>query len=156
MPDMNVHGQLYSGFKSEHAVNNEQTRLYAACAFYMIYGSIFLAAWKFEFPTIPEMWLWRASSLVLVSYGPAVFLTMAIRIPFMSAAIFTKVRAKFHKAGKKTWFLDIVKVFLLAVISITWAFARWYIAVESVISLRKVPAGTYETVNWTNRIPHIT
>jgi hypothetical protein len=153
MPDMNVHGQLYSAFKSEHAVNNEQTRLYAAGAFYMIYGSIFLAAWNFEFPTIPEMWLWRASSLVLVSYGPAVFLTMAIRIPFMSTAFFTKVRAKLHK---KTWFFDIVKVLLLAVISITWAFARWYIAVESVISLRKVPAGTYETVNWTYRIPHIT
>jgi hypothetical protein len=123
---------------------------------YMIYGGVFLGGWNFEFPTTLEMWLWRASSIVLVLYGTLGSLTLAITMQFMSTAFIAKVRAKFHEAGKKTGFFDIVQVLLLFIILIPWIFARWYITVESLISLRKTPAGTYETVNWTNRIPHIT
>jgi hypothetical protein len=156
MPDTNVHGQLYSQSENEHAAMNEKTRLYASCGFYMIYGSLFLVGWNFEFPTILEMWLWRASSVVLVSYGTLVSLTLGIKTPFMSMAFIAKIGTKYHKAGRKSGLFNVVKVFLLAVTLITWGFARWYIAVESVISLRKAPARIYETVNWTNHIPHIT
>ena len=102
------------------------------------------------------MWLWRASSIALVLYGALGSLTLAITMQFMSTASIAKVRAKFREVGKKTGLFDIVQVLLLFIILIPWIFARWYITVESLISLRKTPAGTYETVNWTNRIPHIT
>jgi hypothetical protein len=98
----------------------------------------------------------EGSSIFLVLYGTLGSLTLAISIQFMSTAFIAKVRAKFHEAGKKTGFFRIVQVFLLVIILIPWIFARWYITVESLISLRKAPAGTYETVSWTNRIPHIT
>jgi hypothetical protein len=156
MPDMNVHGQLYRRSVNEHAAHNERTIYYAWSVFYMIYGGVFLGGWNFAFPTTLEMWLWRASSIFLVLYGTLGSLTLAITMQFMSTAFIAKVRAKFHEAGKKTGTLDIVQVLLLFVILIPWIFARWYITVESLISLRKAPAGTYETVNWTNRIPHIT
>jgi hypothetical protein len=122
----------------------------------MVYGSVFLVGWNFDFPTVLEMWLWRASSLVLVSYGTLVSLTLIIKIPFISTSFIAKIRTQQHQARRKVGVSNATKYLLLAIISVTWGFARWYIAVESVISLRKVPAGTYETVDWTNRIPHIT
>lgn len=155
MPDTNVHGLLYSQSANEHATMTEKTRLYAWCGFYMVYGSIFLVAWNFEFPTIIEMWLWRASSVALVFYGILVSLTLGIQTPFISTTLGAKARATYLKAEKKSALFNVVKFFLFFVMGFTWASARWYITIESLISLRRVPVGTYETVNWTNHIPHI-
>ena len=43
----------------------------------------------------------------------------------------------------------------IAIGVIPWLLARLYISLESVISIRSVPKGTYDTVKWTTFIPHI-
>lgn len=156
MPDTNVHGRLYTRSENEHATMNDKRRIYATCVFYMIYGSIFLFAWNFEFPTIIEMRLWRVSSIIVISEGTLVPLIWGINISFMSTKLAAKIRTKNHKARRRSTLFDAVKVFLLAAVGMVWTSARWYITVESVISLRRVPMGTYETVSWTDHIPHIT
>ena len=46
----------------------------------------------------------------------------------------------------------IVLVFILFLL---FFFARLFIVVEAFISIRSLPVGAYDTVNWINFLPHI-
>jgi hypothetical protein len=43
---------------------------------------------------------------------------------------------------------------LIGVIVIVWSLARLFLILEAVASLRSLPAGAYDTVRWTNWLPH--
>jgi hypothetical protein len=88
----------------------------------MIYGSIFLVGWKFGIPNLLEMWLWRVSSIVLVSHGARVSLTLIIKIPFPSISSIAEIRTQQLQAGRMMGVSNAVKCVLLAVILVTWDF----------------------------------
>jgi hypothetical protein len=39
--------------------------------------------------------------------------------------------------------------------ALLYVFGRFYIVIESFVSLRRVPVGVYEEVTWTQYIPHL-
>jgi hypothetical protein len=90
----------------------------------LAYGGVHLSAWNFDFPTQTEQQLWKICCIV-VMFGNAAALYSDRKFPFASVATAALVGA-----------------------------ARLGITVEAFISLRKVPAGVYATVEWSQAIPH--
>ncbi|KAF9035154.1 hypothetical protein BJ165DRAFT_1510523 [Panaeolus papilionaceus] len=105
----------------------------------IIFGGTHLIAWKFHFPSVAEMWLWRASSLALVA--PAVLL-MLLRIPGGAwiCGIFPNIVT------------DILSIFSwivgFMIVPIIYAMGRAIILFLPLIALRRLPCGAFEDINW--------
>lgn len=116
--------------------------------FNFLYGGGHLAAWaSSSFPTSIEENLWRTSAIMLTS------------IPIWGSlwilwwkAVNSKTRwLYFIRNGD----LDIVVAPLFFVVMLAYFLARCYFLVESLISLRLLPAGAFLTVNWARYLPHV-
>ena len=117
--------------------------------FNFLYGGCHLAAWaSSSFPTALEQSLWRGSAIMLT----LVPLWGSLWILWWNAARSKRRVLYFIRNGD----LDIVVAPLFFVVFLTYIFARSYLLVESLISLRLLPAGAFLSVNWTRYIPHIT
>jgi hypothetical protein len=101
------------------------------------YGGAHSLKWHAQFPTEVEALLWRISCCV----GAAGILP----ITMFSLAIFKRPGSLSYSF----W------VFLGGVTGLLFVAARSYIIIESFISLRALPQSAYQTVEWTNLIPHI-
>lgn len=95
-----------------------------------IFGACHLIGWSFDFPTPVETLLWRITSICCVTTPLLVFLV-----------------TEFFNDHYDNWLL--VPAFLIYIP------ARLYLVVEVFVGLRKVPAGVYQTVQWSQFIPHI-
>jgi hypothetical protein len=99
-----------------------------------IFGGCHLIGWDFLYPSLVEQLLWRISSI------------SCLVIPFLLVLVFPIVE----------WLgcFDNFHIPLL-VLSLLYALVRIYLLVEVFISLRSVPAGVYQTVNWSLYFPHL-
>lgn len=106
----------------------------------MVYGGIHAAAWNAHFPTVVEQNFWRASSCT-VMFGSLLVMTFmywdVIEKRFVSDFI-PETLASLN-------FLVIGLCFI----------ARMFLIVEAFISIRALPVGAYDTVQWSNAFPHI-
>jgi hypothetical protein len=116
----------------------------------IIYGASHLVAWNFEFPTKLEMWLWRASGLSCIVFP----------IGFLSEGYLSNQwrrqdeDSRLMGAMKSTadW-IQIISLFMIP--TCIWPFARAFLLGEVCASLRSPAPGTYEVVQWTKFMPHI-
>ena len=116
----------------------------------MAYGGVHLSAWNSHFPTKIEMWLWRASALLLAGTTPLVF---AFAIPGILYLIINEIS---KTLGKLCRFVFWVLMCILGpAVFAAYVFARFFLVVESFISLRSVPIGVYSAVPWSSYVPHI-
>lgn len=148
-------------------------------------GGLHLLAWNSQFPTVSECWLWRISSIILVFAGPVylalaklgfdeeilrVFWEMtfedkdttifnfvkALRRGFTAIAteeFAEKFSKKMHTAHGYS-----LRIFLalLTGVMLTLNYLSFIIIlVESIISMRSLPKGSYTTPTWSNYWPHI-
>lgn len=110
----------------------------------MLYGSVHLSAWAFEFPTPVEGLLWKAASIAVAT---AMFfwflLVLVIAMIFSWLDIEDEILdfVIFGIVGRITMFMMII--------------CRVYIVVEAFVSLRAVPIGVYWTPAWIQMIPHV-
>lgn len=115
------------------------------------YGVIHISAWNEYFPSVLERWLWRTCAIFL-AYSGALWLTINF-LGFLSskfsAAWDLALTGQAHKA------VYIILVPVCAVHGIAYAFARLFLVVEAIISLRKMPPSMYVTPNWPQVIPHL-
>ena len=123
----------------------EEFGLYASFASLFIaipFGAIHCAGWFFIFPSPAELILWRVCSAVLVG-APALMLYITGVISFLvtEGVMGIDLPLGIEVAG----FI----VFLVHII------ARLLILGETFCSLRDLPPGAYELVEWTTFIPHI-
>ena len=105
----------------------------------VIYGSIHLTAWGFDFPTLAESILWKTSCLIIITLSFPVLPSFCI--PAFVAYL-------------DDFFPSLVISFMLLSLSLSTA-ARIFLVLESFISLRHVPIGVYAAVPWVQNIPHI-
>ncbi|KAF9035153.1 hypothetical protein BJ165DRAFT_1510520 [Panaeolus papilionaceus] len=134
---------LLGVFKQKDASNVNYP--FAICVA-IIFGGIHLIAWPFTFPSIPEMWLWRASSLALVA--PAILL-MIMRIP-RGKALFARLPNGIVNL------LAIPAFFGLLLVPWVYMFARITILLLPLIALRRLPCDANDDINWLGIFfPHI-
>ncbi|KAI1414673.1 hypothetical protein F5Y13DRAFT_197213 [Hypoxylon sp. FL1857] len=116
----------------------------------LCYGGIHLAGWNEHFPTAAETWLWRASALYIGFCGGlwVVLNFVVARIPALN---------EFWERwmdGEKTWWHNLGLGALVFLCGFSLILARMFIVVESVISIRELPASAYQTPEWIDLFPH--
>ncbi|KAL9019878.1 MAG: hypothetical protein Q9185_002820 [Variospora sp. 1 TL-2023] len=129
--------------------------LIAALTICMFYGAAHATAWMFIFPTNVERLLWRISCLDTIAGVVSLLACFSIIVfhhehgqKLMLKSFFSRERGMMPLLYRL--------VILLGVVNFPfWILSRLYIIVETFISLRHVQLGVYETVEWTEFIPHL-
>ncbi|KAL8846034.1 MAG: hypothetical protein Q9221_008847 [Calogaya cf. arnoldii] len=117
----------------------------------MAYGGVHATAWHGQFPSLTELLLWRASSICIASSG----------LTWILINMFARISPGFKEYWKQVETLrahctSLVGLGSLAFLcGLAYLLARIFIVVESFISLRKLPASAFNTVEWTQLVPHL-
>ncbi|KAI0057752.1 hypothetical protein BV25DRAFT_1830827 [Artomyces pyxidatus] len=144
--EMRKHSRVptfYSGGVSSdqnHEVVGDVVALVAATVF----GAIHCAAWNSAFPSGAEVLIWRISSVAIVAAPASVFaaLLLDMYLDNMSSAGFMVS--------------TMVVTMVTSVSGGVYIVARLLLLALSFTTLRSLPAGAYQTVQWTVHIPHFT
>ncbi|KAL8846228.1 MAG: hypothetical protein Q9221_008673 [Calogaya cf. arnoldii] len=129
--------------------------LTAALTICMFYGAAHATAWTFLFPTDLERLLWRIACIDTIA-------GVVSLLAFFSVVVFQHEHG--HEQLLKSFltrepgFMPLVYrlVVVVGVLNFPlWILSRTYIIVETFISLRHVEMGVYQTVEWTDYIPHL-
>ncbi|KAL8653966.1 MAG: hypothetical protein Q9226_003621 [Calogaya cf. arnoldii] len=129
--------------------------LIAALTICMFYGAAHATAWTFIFPTVVERLLWRIACIDTIA-------GVVSLLAFFSIVVFHHEHG--HKQLPKSFLTREPGIMplvyrLVVVVGVLnfpfWILSRMYIIVEPVISLRHVEIGVYQTVEWTDYIPHL-
>ena len=121
--------------------------LWLAC---FVYGSIHVAAWNEHFPSLPEMWLWRSSSLYIGFCGGLWTVLNYITRSYKPLNAFWE---RWVDGGGK-WWQNLLIGIPVVVCGSSLIFARVFIVIEAFISIRELPAGAYDTPAWSQVFPH--
>jgi len=149
------------------------------CVFVVVfYGAIHMFGWNFIFPTRRERILWHIAALVLLCTTTAFCMWEVVwgisraayrlylnkkKIRFMSVYyVFANKNEKvFGAAGypvQDKIFDDGVitagQLIFLVPLAVLYLLSRLYTIVEPLASLRALPGGCFQTVDWTKFIPH--
>jgi len=135
----------------------------------VLYGGAHAGAWNTHLPSTVERLLWRVSSVIAGIFVP---LSLALTFCMVIAIEITTelgewVKLHFpwwHSENNRftNWFVKqpvnsavvvLVVTYLIAGVS-AFIFARSFLVVESFISLRSLPKGSFKTVPWSNYWPH--
>ena len=209
------------------------------CVLSMLYNAVFMAAWRFQFPSVAEQTIWQAASILTLVCGflgalLGAYIDHAV-FPFKSARVLrsrttdqtgtssdtwlyrqmnmliNKLKQPRHRAGKRQGAAAVIErnrredspenqipssqrqpqtdpaacepkkgihrivaamrnnspendptlaIPLRVILPVTflcalYSLSRFYILVEDVIGLRRLPASAFETVDWSRYVPHI-
>ena len=105
------------------------------------FGAIHCIAWFFSFPTDPELLVWRISSVAITA------VPIYIPLLFLLAAWLSDMDFEYSAIA--------VLIFGPLPAGILYILARAVTLVLAFTSLRDLPPGAYETVQWTIFIPHV-
>ncbi|TFK50303.1 hypothetical protein OE88DRAFT_1749602 [Heliocybe sulcata] len=135
-------GTYYSGDLGNKDLLAVQVIL-VACS--TIFGAIHCMAWSFEFESHLVQILWRSCSLVIAVFPITEFgLWMVVRDPNFSIW--------FTYSDTCRGYLGRLLMVICLLVYIT---ARITLLVLAFMQLASLPLGAYQTVSWTNFIPHI-
>ena len=115
----------------------------------VIFGGLHCLAWNFSFPSPVERLLWRVSSVSSIVAFPLLWASSVLRDKL----------EKYGDTGAKngkvlSYLIDLADGLRWASL-ILYLVSRVYLLVESFFSLRELPEGAFETVDWSRYIPHI-
>jgi len=153
--------------------------IYVLITFDMAYAAIYLSGWNIWFPTHVERILWRAATLSTMA---SIFLFLIVEALSSHFAPYIQRRFDFPKRSPSksrphrwlpAWLHNIFKwirnsspnrdpnyyiplkvVLPLCIAALVYCLARTYILLECLLALRRLPASTYETVDWSRYWPH--
>jgi hypothetical protein len=111
----------------------------------IIFGGIHCMGWYFEFPSHAEVIMWRVCA------------TTIIVVPFIvtSTALAVCMLVILIRIPKLKNILETAFAVLLLFAVPCYGLARLLLVTETLISLRNLPLGAYEAVQWDVYIPHI-
>lgn len=145
-----------------------------ACPIVLLFGSMFMIAWRFDFPSSLERILWRIASCYTLLFsifgGPYIQFCYKVLLPRHAEkrragdveATIPQTRMQ-HLAAKMrnihTSRDPRLEIPLLALIPVTvlcalYCISRAYILVEDLVGLRDLPESAFQTVEWSVYIPH--
>ena len=133
----------------------------------LAYCCIHFVAWNFSFPTRIEQILWWAGCITLVV---TTFIFLACEtyqdghrlgrwdrwyIKLFPKREGTLVRMNtMEKRMREREFIPLWEVITMSPVTMMYTLARTYIVVEVFVSLRSLPTGAFDSVQWSNFIPH--
>ena len=116
----------------------------------MAYGGVHATAWNGHFPSHIEMWLWRASSICIAGSGLVwILINMLAHSSKRVTAYWVDVQ---YLRAHWTNLVPLGSLFTLC--GLSYLLARVFLIVEAFISLRKLPAAAFDTLQWTQLVPH--
>lgn len=118
----------------------EQTSTLAFYTTDTLFSAIHIAAWNWEFPSPIVRLLWRIFGITATGTGPFAILYLAI------------IRV-IDNSGYETA-LDYVANILLGLLLLLYVICRIGLIVLVFYCFSSMPAGVYQTVNWTQFLPH--
>jgi len=118
----------------------EQTSTLAFYTTGTIFSAIHIAAWNWEFPSPIVQLLWRIFGITATSTGPIAILYLAIIMVIGSSG---SVTAR-----------DYIARILLGSLFLVYVSCRIGLIVLVFYCFSSMPAGVYQTVNWTQFLPH--
>ena len=110
-----------------------------------IYGGTHLSAWNFALPTRVEDIMWKASCFESI---------FGIMIPALGYLVHKRVDGIYSVWAMPLALFNMLGFFMGLMFLPLWLCSRFFIVVESFISLRHVPVGVYASVPWADLIPH--
>ncbi|KAK3172661.1 hypothetical protein OEA41_005985 [Lepraria neglecta] len=117
----------------------------------MAYGGVHATAWRGYFPSRAESILWRVSSLFIAGSGLTWILINMLARTFKGFKAYWK-----NVASLRAHWTNLVGLGSLATIcGLLYLSARIYLVIEAFISLRKLPASAFGTLQWTQLVPHL-
>ena len=139
--------------------------------FTMVYCGIHFVAWNFSFPTSTERYLWHAACITILACA---FIFWACetyqdghrlgRWDDWYAKLYTKLfpyrAAKngrintMEKARRNRRFIPVWEVIVMTPVTVVYTVARTYIVVEVFLSQRSLPSRAFDSVQWSEFIPH--
>ncbi|KAK0647089.1 hypothetical protein B0T16DRAFT_328254 [Cercophora newfieldiana] len=114
------------------------------------YGGIHAAAWNDHFPTEAEKWLWRASASYIGFCGG---LWVVLNLLVANNKRLNDFWEHWMDGKKKLW-QSLSLGFVVFVCGFSLFLARFYIVLEAFVSIREMPASSYQTPEWTDVFPH--
>ncbi|KAF4445955.1 hypothetical protein F53441_10344 [Fusarium austroafricanum] len=112
-----------------------------------LYGGIHLGSPRIPFPSDLESLLWKIASIDIIVSMPVFLLISVIGLGISQRYL------KYESIAHDSW--ATFYKFPAHVIFIGYSVSRGFLVVESFISLRALPIGTYWTPSWLQMIPHI-
>ncbi|KAF7974348.1 hypothetical protein HWV62_12416 [Athelia sp. TMB] len=106
----------------------------------MVFGAVHCIAWSYAFQSHLEQQLWRASAIAIIAVPAALALGAVV--------------AAWLDVSCGLEFGTVLPIFYVPLASMYIA-ARIILILISFTSLRMLPAGAYQTVQWTTFVPHI-
>lgn len=161
-----------------HSVNNAQlssSSTVLAVVILLTYGACHAAAWNTHFPSLAEAWFWRVSSIVvaivpcyfiLIFFGCRKGMLVANLVIQPCTFCFLKIGLavdqlipSFNPYGYYWAYFGYVgehidRLILMGILGVV-IFGRIFLLVESFISLRSLPEGSFNTTFWENYWPHL-
>ena len=128
---------------------NERRFLLLLVTLPLVYGGIHLATWDFHFASKTEHLLWKIACFDImgtIPFGVLCFRGVCHFSLFLNRYFNNKRVDKVEQAFLWLFYPPLATLYALA---------RLYIVVESFISLRHVPIGSYAAVPWVQDIPHV-
>ncbi|KAI4098753.1 MAG: hypothetical protein L6R37_006309 [Teloschistes peruensis] len=151
----------------------------AIIAIVIFYGVILAFGWSFVFPTAIERLLWCVSAPVVVGTTAAFMLWELASGVFRAAYllylngermtprfVYYVFRAEHEKVNPVGGLpvhnrefdgagVTEVKVLVMAPLAVVYVASRLYVTAEALASLRALPSGCFQNVQWTTFIPHL-
>ena len=120
----------------------------------LVYGGVHLAAWNNEFPTFAEQLLWKIAAAITAAAWSVFVISLWLSV-LLDADIVVRTDAESKRRQRlvKRVFSSACGAFFgVAVIPVL--LVRLYLLVESFASLRLLPKGSYELLQWSEAWPH--
>ena len=129
--------------------------LVAALTICMFYGAAHATAWTFIFPTDVERLLWRIACIDTIAGVISLLAVFSVVVFVHEHGLKLLLKSFFTREPGMMSFLYRL-VILIGVLNFPFfILSRIYIITETFISLRHVQLGVYQTVQWTDYIPHL-
>lgn len=144
-------GIMSTTFRKSRRIPVKLERNLATCITFFAAGTLFSAfhigAWNWEFPTSTTRTIWRSFALTATGAGP---LTVVVGI--VGVAISEKTSGISRINSMSRW----VTLGAIGLFAVAYILARLGLIVLIFYCFSSMPAAVYETVNWSQFLPHFT